>query len=322
MKGHKLIEDIHEQYVALLNAPAASIKAEYQNRFERFKSYALKTIKELMEAQYFNFGKLDTRATFKTEDMTFFADWMGDVRLTFDKCVFEFEIPYEDLNTYTDISILVSKAPMDDKTERPDIQVENPDNVFIIQGFVCIPENKEYRPQHFCALVAPTTQKIDTPADGQQIFKNGEDHVLLLQSPLVPQEFDPVEQAWLNQHKGEITTVLEYINIALLLLSTKNIVTKRHDPPDKLNKKRKKRDRIPLFSYHTLHVKLPSERSAGPPGEKSGAIMPVHLCRGHFKHYTPEAPLFGRYTGRYWWQPHARGSKKAGIVVKDYEVNT
>ena len=317
MKGHKLIEDIQEQYEALLNTPASSIRAEYQKRFESFKVYSLKTIKELMEAQYFNFGKLDTRSTFKMESMTLFADWMGDVKLPFDSCVFEFEAPYEDLKSHAEISILVSKAPLDNETKRPNMRIENPDNVFIMQGFVCVPGEKKYLPQPFCALVAPTTQNIVLPADSRQYFEDSQGHILLLPSPL---GLETVEQN--RENVDQLTTDLEYINTALLLLSTKNIVTKRHDPPARLNKKREKKGKVPLFSYHTLHVKLPGNRTAGPAGEKSGATMPVHLCRGHFKHYTREAPLFGRLTGRYWWQPHVRGSKKAGIVVKDYEVNT
>jgi len=46
----------------------------------------------------------------------------------------------------------------------------------------------------------------------------------------------------------------------------------------------------------------------------------IHLCRGHFKEYTKEKPLFGKYTGTYWWQPTMRGNKKKGVIHKDYEV--
>ena len=42
-------------------------------------------------------------------------------------------------------------------------------------------------------------------------------------------------------------------------------------------------------------------------------------CRGHFKRYTEDKPLFGRYTGLYWWQPHIRGADRSGAVIKDYD---
>lgn len=47
----------------------------------------------------------------------------------------------------------------------------------------------------------------------------------------------------------------------------------------------------------------------------------VHLCRGHFKEYTEQNPLFGRHVGRYWWQPCVRGKKEKGIIAKDYIVD-
>ena len=46
----------------------------------------------------------------------------------------------------------------------------------------------------------------------------------------------------------------------------------------------------------------------------------LHICRGHFKTFTSDAPLLGRFTGTYWWTPQVRGSKSAGTVIKDYRV--
>jgi hypothetical protein len=46
----------------------------------------------------------------------------------------------------------------------------------------------------------------------------------------------------------------------------------------------------------------------------------LHLVRGHFAEYTPERPLFGKYSGRFFIPLHTRGSLQAGAVVKDYEV--
>ncbi len=46
----------------------------------------------------------------------------------------------------------------------------------------------------------------------------------------------------------------------------------------------------------------------------------IHLCRGHFKRYTKDKPLFGKYVGLWWWQPSVRGRNKEGIIYKDYEL--
>jgi hypothetical protein len=106
---------------------------------------------------------------------------------------------------------------------------------------------------------------------------------------------------------------------ALSILNCKNITTIDNPPPAKLNKKRLKKRKQELFSYKTLIIR--------PTGNKQGIQQAqglwnnrVHICRGHFKTYTEERPLFGRLTGRYWWQPHARGDKDVGVIQKDYKV--
>lgn len=66
-------------------------------------------------------------------------------------------------------------------------------------------------------------------------------------------------------------------------------------------------------------------------GEKHGGVRslealknlwsnPLHSCRGHFKTYTPERRLFGKYIGTFWIPPHMRGNAEVGIVQKEYEV--
>ena len=100
---------------------------------------------------------------------------------------------------------------------------------------------------------------------------------------------------------------LTWLHMALLLLNCKNIYTERLEPPERLNKKRTKSGKLPLFSYHVLNVKLPSQRG---PEQKRGTCQQhnrVHFCRGHFKEFTAQAPLFGKHIGFYWWQPHLRG---------------
>lgn len=51
-----------------------------------------------------------------------------------------------------------------------------------------------------------------------------------------------------------------------------------------------------------------------------GLRRALHICRGHFKTYTEERPLFGRYAGTFFFRDHARGAKESGEVKKDYDV--
>jgi len=119
----------------------------------------------------------------------------------------------------------------------------------------------------------------------------------------------------------EDTSDLVILNSFLLLLNCKNVITDKVPAPEALNKKRRKAGKQEIFDYHVLNVVVPSSKR-----EYREATIPlshnrVHLCRGHFKEYTAEHPLFGKYTGLYWWQPHVRGQNKDGIVMKDYRVS-
>jgi hypothetical protein len=119
---------------------------------------------------------------------------------------------------------------------------------------------------------------------------------------------------------GSIIKSIMTVNMGLMLLSCKNITTKTVSAPDKLNKKRIKQGKQPLFSYHTLVIKPVDNRQKSIP--KHLWENRIHLQRGHFKTYTAEKPLFGHITGRFWWQPHVRGRNKNGMVMKDYSVQT
>jgi hypothetical protein len=113
---------------------------------------------------------------------------------------------------------------------------------------------------------------------------------------------------------------LSALNCVLMLLNCKNVMTEKHEPPIALNKKRTKKGKPPLFTYHTLVLQ--------PLGKKQESIPQdlwnnrIHLQRGHFKTYTDDKPLFGHIVGRFWWQPHVRGKSKEGMIVKDYVMKT
>jgi len=127
-----------------------------------------------------------------------------------------------------------------------------------------------------------------------------------------------------HEHYERISPFLHYSMIhfeyVLSLLNCKNIVTEEHQPPEKLNKKRRKLGRQELFTYKTLKVFLPPQSRSPGDSSKTDIHNRIHLCRGHFKEFTAENPLFGKHTGLYWWQPHVRGQNKGGVVMKDYVI--
>lgn len=108
------------------------------------------------------------------------------------------------------------------------------------------------------------------------------------------------------------------------VLNTCNIIRKCKMPPTRINKKRIKHNHEPYDKYYILEVVkgVPKEKYQGEVSwdYKSPEEVAFHMCRGHFKTYTEDAPLFGKYAGTFWWQPQARGKAENGTITKDYSV--
>lgn len=51
-----------------------------------------------------------------------------------------------------------------------------------------------------------------------------------------------------------------------------------------------------------------------------GLHRALHFCRGHFKTYTSEAPLFGKYVGHWFWSDSVRGNPESGRVDTTYGI--
>jgi hypothetical protein len=108
----------------------------------------------------------------------------------------------------------------------------------------------------------------------------------------------------------------------LSLLSCKNISTKEILPSEKLNKKRIKNNKLPIYSYkvltynpNALSNKYKSDNLNNPQYH-----VRLHFCRGHIKTYTEEKKLLGKHTGSFWWEPAMRGKNKDGFIDKDYLI--
>lgn len=121
------------------------------------------------------------------------------------------------------------------------------------------------------------------------------------------------EQGYAGQLKSVVGT-------AFALMNCRNITT-RDEISSRQQRRSAERSGRTLFTVKTLVVK-PVARRSGAVGDPRGQPLALHWVRGHFKHYTPEKPLFGSATGTYWWSPHLSGDVNAGAVVKDYAVRS
>jgi hypothetical protein len=119
-------------------------------------------------------------------------------------------------------------------------------------------------------------------------------------------------------YEGLLAYAAKSINWCFSLLNCKNIITEEITP--KNGKKRKRKGKKELFTYHILKVQPTSKKYNSEPQDLWKNR--IHLARGHFKTFTADKPLFGRITGTFWWQPQVRGRNKEGIVVKDYNLET
>lgn len=127
--------------------------------------------------------------------------------------------------------------------------------------------------------------------------------------------------------KGErALDLFEHFGLGILLsaisfIHCKNIVLTDLPAPAKLNKARVRKGNLPLVRVKTLRIEPMKQilRAEGRLGE-NGIRKAMHICRGHFKRFSTEKPLFGKHAGMFWWPQTVRGSAESGVVVKDYAI--
>lgn len=173
-----------------------------------------------------------------------------------------------------------------------------------------------YDPNNHPTVGFSTLIKLDS--DGNLVVSE-EGHIFVYETEFTSlwdrREF--VEEGVRMTRDTYIYNVLE----VLLRLSCKNVSLATRDIDQKQSRIATKRHgQVESgYRYHVLVVRPAGARSSEHPGEEMG-ITPLHLCRGHYREYTPDRPLFGKLSGRFYIQQHMRGDKKNGVVEKDYEI--
>ena len=78
---------------------------------------------------------------------------------------------------------------------------------------------------------------------------------------------------------------------------------------------------LPILDYRVLEIE-PMKRVLRTEGgiENVGPREALKICRGHFKTYTADAPLFGQHVGTWWWEGQLRTSLRTGLGKEDYRV--
>lgn len=106
---------------------------------------------------------------------------------------------------------------------------------------------------------------------------------------------------------------------ALSLTHCRNVEITESTTPPAVAKKRKERG-IPDIKFKQLVIKpIKGKRTPeNPSGNK--LVVPLHYIRSHFKTFTEDRKLFGKYAGTYFWHMHAKGNSTNGEIVKQYKV--
>lgn len=109
--------------------------------------------------------------------------------------------------------------------------------------------------------------------------------------------------------------------LTICFMNCKNVTLETVRPERNMPKQFKRRKTMPYTEYKILDIRPMHSilRNEGKVHEV-GLKKALHVCRGHFKTYTPDSPLFGKVEGTFWWGNFARGSGPAR-VIKDYRVH-
>lgn len=119
-----------------------------------------------------------------------------------------------------------------------------------------------------------------------------------------------------------ITGLVHVIPLMTISLMNCHNVELIDNPPKPLTRAERRRGDPERVSYKTIKV-LPIRKvynTAESDEESESGLMPLHICRGHFKDFRNGPGLFGKYKEIFWWEQHVRGSAENGRVIKDYEV--
>jgi hypothetical protein len=112
------------------------------------------------------------------------------------------------------------------------------------------------------------------------------------------------------------------VQFALTFMNCRNVRHEVVTPEPKVARLHRKRTGNELVEYRHLVIDTGKESVVRNGGGGGGhdASRRLHICRGHFRVYTAEKPLFGHYVGPIWVNAHTRGTDEVGIVEKDYTV--
>jgi hypothetical protein len=133
---------------------------------------------------------------------------------------------------------------------------------------------------------------------------------------------DDVERSSISEKQSGMVTLETYFALTgICFAHCRGVRATEHRQPRQQRRARQRANQPPLFDYRTIDIG-PAVGILRKEGhiERNGIAVALHLCRGHFRNYTDEAPLFGKYTGTVYIPMHLRGRDVTRTIIHDYRV--
>jgi hypothetical protein len=295
MYAHQVIEALKNRLKKPYDEPYRQFLLQVLPMFKVATSFHLGEADKLPVKSLGGYVPLDTEQQSYTPIM---YENLSDTRLPYKVCWIDWIETNIDPAQSMSVTSLKAGCLVFFRPETPDVMLIYCVQCHPVKGWQILP------------VVASVTINLDFSMDGQEMW---------LSDFYTDYKWPKTD---LLRLKITIAQVVSTFHVFLLLMSCKNISTEVIKAPEALNKKRRKNGKQEIFDYHVLNVVVPSKKQGYRESTEPLSHVRIHLCRGHFKEYTADHPLFGKLTGRYWWQPHVRGQNKDGIVMKDYAIKT
>lgn len=160
-------------------------------------------------------------------------------------------------------------------------------------------------------LLARSFVSIDVQPDGNVSHERTPDGKLLAQKIGVIAE----DVSIAGEVRSVIPSMMNPVLLAISFMHCKNVVIRTHETGVKKARKQGYHE-----TFKTLEIEALQKILNAHGAQHTGIQNALHMCRGHFKTYTADAPLLGRATGTFFWAQQIRGSRSAGVSRKDYGV--
>jgi len=274
------------------------------------------------------------RSKYDGKQQAFMGSMANDVKLPFDRCWFDF-LDTAFLSDFDEVfkgislrvGIFVSRCnPEVDKDYPEIIQITpcfsyGPTKSWCLCGktlFVKVGSlfNESEAEELYLDLIHGAK---DNPEIISEYVKEAvNNHIIIIPTIAFNNDDDDQTKIWAEIGNAISNHAAIILNVFLVILNCQNVVTETIST----TKKHKKKDpKYKGVTYKVLKFKLPKSSKRYKNKSNSGVTtMPLTLCEGHWKTYTEERPLFGKYVGRWWWPNHIRGNKEYGEVKKDYHA--